>query len=58
MSDPIIFSIEDIKIIPAKVPSMIRYEATLVTSNITRPIPIAMTDVSPTEPVQLVKRQS
>ena len=29
---------------------MIRYEATLVTSNITRPIPIAMTDVSPTEP--------
>ena len=49
-SEPIIFKIDDIIIIPTKVPKTILYEATFVTNKIINPIAIAMIDVSPTEP--------
>ena len=50
VSDPTIFKIEDITIIPIKVPKMILYEATPVANSIMAAIPIAITEVSPTDP--------
>ena len=50
VSDPTRLRIDDIKIIPNRVPRMILYEATLVTNRIIRPMPIAIIEVSPTDP--------
>ena len=58
VSDPTRFNIEDIRIMPTKVPKIILYEATFVYSKTASPIAIAIMDVSPTEPGILPRNAS
>tara|TARA_Y100000739_G_scaffold213305_1_gene206161 strand:+ start:510 stop:713 length:204 start_codon:yes stop_codon:yes gene_type:complete len=58
VSDPTRFNIEDIRIMPTKVPKIILYEATFVYSKTASPIAIAIMDVSPTEPGMLPRNAS
>jgi hypothetical protein len=53
VSDPTIFRIDDITIIPINVPKIILYEATPVAKSIIAAIPMAIMEVSPTDPGML-----